>query len=203
MDLIANINMIKELVLGELRMIGNPVVLDKCIFYYEDVIDFAEDLKILCINNSISWKINNEDASRWEPGKKILGYDEYEINLSFDSDYKWIKAGKIMWDLAKKYSSVNLTNMSEFEKPTVRIYSPDPGFLEIESLDEINPSRKFSSILFLNDCNNGGDISFRNFNVSVQPKIGSAIFFPSSFSYSLKINKPKESKNFFVFYNFI
>jgi hypothetical protein len=195
--------MIKELGLEESKMIGDPVILDKCIFYYENAIDFADNLRQLCIDDARGWKINNEDATSWEPGKKILGYDEYEVNFSFDSNYQWIKMGKSIWDIAKNYSSSNFTTMFDLERPVIRRYPSKPGFFELESADQMNPSRKFSSILFLNNCDDGGDVSFKQFDLSVRPKEGSALLFPSSFAYSFKINRPKDGENFILISHFI
>lgn len=183
-------------------MTGESKTLDKCIFYYENVTEVSERIKELSSNDVRGWKINNEDATEWENGKKIVGYDEYEIMPSFSIDFSYLTMMKNIFDTANEYSSKNLTSFFDLEKPVIRKYYPKAGFFELESPDLINPSRKISSILFLNDCSEGGEVCFKNFDLYVSPKQGDAIFFPSSFAYSFKINRPKNEENFVVISHF-
>ena len=44
-------------------------------------------------------------------------------------------------------------------------------------------SRAFSLVAFLNDVESGGELNFPLFNVSVKPKAGSVVLFPSNFPY--------------------
>lgn len=178
-------------------------ILAPSIYLYENVINFTENITELSLKDKTNWNIRNESANEWEIGKKIIGYDEYMINLNFFSNENFILLAKKIFDCAIDYADKNLTSIEGFDSFIIRKYSPALGFLELESSDIDNVSRKITAILFLNDVDDGGEVIFKNFNISVFPKIGSVIFFPASFAYSFKINKPKNMQSLVAISHFI
>lgn len=173
------------------------------IFEYNDVIDFYDDIIKISSDNARGWIVRTQDATEWQLGDKILGYDEYPINFNLMGDLKYLILGKTIYDYAQNYSKNNFTTVENFEYCMLRRYSTDPGFFELESSDVENSSRKVSSILFLNDLDSGGVLSFKNFDIKVSPVAGKMITFPSSFAYSFKINRPVDKENFVVLSHFI
>lgn len=173
------------------------------IFLYENAIDFSEKIVDLVSSDTRSWIVRNQAATDWQLGDKILGYDEYPVSFSFSVDQHFLLLAKNIFDCASNYATKNLTTIDGFDLCMIRKYSSDPAFLELESSDVDNVSRKVTSILFLNDIDEGGQVTFKNFDVSVSPKQGNVLVFPASFSYSFKINKPKNTDNFVVVSHFV
>lgn len=173
-----------------------------CIFLYNNVINFSDNIIDICQQDNKNWIIRNQEATHWKLGDKILGYDEYPVNFNFSVNENFLLLGKKSFDIAKNYASVNLTNIDVFDSCILRKYSPDPAFLELESSDFDNPSRKITSILFLSDVDGGGEVKINNFNISVTPQKNTAIVFPSSYAYAFKINKPKNNNSFILVSHF-
>jgi Rps23 Pro-64 3,4-dihydroxylase Tpa1-like proline 4-hydroxylase len=48
-------------------------------------------------------------------------------------------------------------------------------------------SRVLSTVMYLNDDYEGGEIEFKNSNIKIKPEAGSIIFFPSNFLYSHEV----------------
>ena len=174
-----------------------------CILLYKNIIDFSQNIIDLSVLDKKNWIINNQDAITWKEGDKILGYDEYPINFSFHSDENIVMLGKRIFDCVLDYSVKNLTSIESFDSCLIRNYSCEPTFLELESRDTYFPSRRITSILFLSDVESGGEITFKNFEVSAFPKAGDMIILPSSFAYSFKINRPKSDRSFIVIADFV
>lgn len=173
------------------------------IYLYEDVIDFTKTISDLSLTDTRSWNIRNQDATDWQLGDKIVGYDEYPVSFSFSVNENFLLLAKKIFDCASDYATKNLTTIDGFDSCIIRKYAPTPGFLELESSDVDNVSRKLTAVLFLDSLNQGGQLTFKNFDVSVSPQCGSIVVFPASFAYSFKINKPKESDNLVVVSHFV
>jgi hypothetical protein len=178
-------------------------VLAPAIYLYENVIDFTKTVAELSSSDTRNWNIRNREATEWQLGDKIVGYDEYPVSFSFSVNENFLLLAKNIFDCASDYATKNLTTIDGFDSCMIRRYAPTPGFLELESSDVDNASRKLTAILFLNDISAGGKLTFNNFDVSVDPQEGSVVVFPASFAYSFKISKPKESDSLVVVSNFV
>ena len=173
------------------------------IHLYEDAVDFTKTISDLSLTDARSWNIKNQDATEWKLGDKIVGYDEYPVSFSFSVNENFLLLAKKIFDCASDYATKNLTTIDGFDSCIIRKYASTPGFLELESSDVDNVSRKLTAVLFLDSIDQGGQLTFKNFDVSVSPKRGSMVVFPASFAYSFKINKPKESDNLVVVSHFV
>jgi hypothetical protein len=173
------------------------------IYLYENTIDFTKTISELSSSDTRNWNIRNQDATEWQLGDKIVGYDEYPVSFSFSVKEHFLLLAKKIFDCASDYATKNLTTIGGFDSCMIRRYAPTPGFLELESSHVDNASRKMTAILFLDDVKQGGELKFKNFDVSVDPKKGSIVIFPASFAYSFKINKPKESDSLVVVSHFV
>ena len=178
-------------------------ILAPSIYLYENAIDFTKTIYTLSLSDTRNWIIKNQDATGWKPGDKIVGYDEYPIVFNFLGNEKFLILAKRIFDCASDYANKNLTKIEGFESCLIRKYSSAPGFLELESSDADNPSRKMTAILFLNNIDDGGLLTFKNFDISITPQEGAIVIFPASFAYSFKINKPKESDSLVVVSQFV
>lgn len=173
------------------------------IYLYENAVEFTKTISDLSLADARNWNIRNQDATDWQLGDKIVGYDEYPVSFSFTVNEKFLLLAKKIFDCASDYATKNLTTIDGFDTCIIRKYAPAPGFLELESSDVDNVSRKLTAILFLDTIDQGGQLTFKNFDISVSPQQGSAVVFPASFAYSFKINKPKESDSLIVVSHFV
>lgn len=178
-------------------------VISPCIHIYENAVDFSGKIIDIISNDQKSWIIKNQDATNWKPGDKILGYDEYPIYFNFFIDQHFLLLGKNIFDNCLNYAEKNLTTINNFDSCIIRKYSAGQAFLEIESPDTENSSRKITSILALNNYKGEQQIKFKNFDVEANLKAGDLLIFPSSFAYSFKINKPVDEKCFVVVSHFV
>ena len=178
-------------------------VLAPAIYLYKDAIDFTETIVELSSSDTRNWVIRNQDATEWQLGDKIVGYDEYPVSFSFSVSEKFLLLAKNIFDCASDYATKNLTTIDGFDSCMIRRYATAPGFLELESSDVDNVSRKLTAILFLDNVEQGGQLTFKNFDVSVTQQKGTVIVFPASFAYSFKINRPKESESLLVVSHFV
>lgn len=173
------------------------------IYLYENAIDFTKTISDLSLSDARNWNIRNQDATEWQLGDKVVGYDEYPVSFSFSVNENFLLLAKKLFDCASDYATKNLTTIDGFDSCIIRKYAPTPGFLEVESSDVDNVSRKLTAILFLDNIEQGGQLVFKNFDVSVSPEQGSVVVFPASFAYAFKINKPKESDSLVVVSHFV
>lgn len=173
------------------------------IFLYENAVEFTKTISDLSLADARNWNIRNQDATEWQLGNKIVGYDEYPVSFSFSVSENFLLLAKKIFDCASDYATKNLTAIDGFDSCIIRKYAPTPGFLELESSDFDNVSRKLTAVLFLDTINEGGQLTFKNFDVSVVPQHGSIVIFPASFAYSFKINKPKQSDSLVVVSHFV
>ena len=178
-------------------------ILAPSIYLYEDAIDFTKTVSDLSIADTRSWNIRNQDVAEWQADNKVVGYDEYPLNFSFSINENFLLLAKRIFDCASDYATKNLTTIDGFDSCIIRKYAPTPGFLELESSDVDNVSRKLTGVLFLNTTDQGGQLTFKNFDASISPQEGSIVIFPASFAYSFKINKPKESDSLVVVSHFV
>jgi hypothetical protein len=174
-----------------------------CIYLYEDAIDFTKTIADLSSSDARNWNIRNQDATNWQLGDKIVGYDEYPVSFSFSVNENFLILAKKIFDCASDYATKNLTGVEGFDSCVIRKYSHTPGFLELESSDVDNVSRKLTAILFLEDIDQGGLLTFKNFDVEIRQQKGAVVVFPASFAYSFKINKPRESDSLVVVSHFV
>lgn len=178
-------------------------ILAPSIYLYDNVVDFTKTISELSLSNARNWNIKNQNAIEWKMGDKIVGYDEYPVSFNFSVNENFLLLAKKIFDCASDYATKNLTTIDGFDSCIIRKYAPAHGFLEIESSDVDNVSRKLTVILFLDNIEQGGQLTFKNFDISVSPEKGSAVVFPASFAYSFKINRPKESDSLVVVSNFV
>lgn len=60
--------------------------------------------------------------------------------------------------------------------------------------------RVVSALLYLNDVEEGGETHFNNFNLSVQPKAGRLVIFPSNYAYTHQAMPPVNGDKFVIVY---
>lgn len=179
-------------------------ILDLGLVYYKGVIpepqkliDLIENLNARFLSNEHvdDTKTIVRDWTPWSYGEMIFNYQKFfpEAADISDSDY-YSKEMKEIADIL--YGSLNraFAHYSQILYPFAgkniksREYSIHllkygiGGHLPAHQ-DQGISSRVLSSVMYLNDNYEGGEIEFLNSGVKIRPEAGSIIFFPSNFLY--------------------
>jgi hypothetical protein len=97
--------------------------------------------------------------------------------------------------------SLNFCNL--LESPNLLKYNNNADLPEHFNLHSDNWSidsstRQVSVILYLNDVEDGGETDFPYYNLSIKPKKGTLLMFPSFFNYSHLANQPKSNCKYVI-----
>lgn len=178
-------------------------ILDLGLVLYKNVIDRPE--KIIDMVNSIDKRLMNNSHSgsftQAEPWK-----DWSDNNVTFcqqkffpkpedisDQDFYYNDQKSISESLysALDRSSDHYTNVLypfagqniKNREYTIHLLKYGPGGFLPAHQDHGVSSRVLSSVMYLNDDYEGGEIEFVNSNIKIKPPAGSVIFFPSNYLY--------------------
>ena len=147
--------------------------------------------------NSDSSKTNNEEKDFIElallPKKikrdRVKIFEDY-INSLVDCyvDYQ------NQWNYTKKWSRVHI---GSFTIKKFLVSGHHKTFHNDKK--DINTSHKlFSWITFLNDVNETGSLEFENFNISIQPKKGLTLIWPSEWTHSFRHTETIKEEKFII-----
>lgn len=179
-------------------------VLDLGLVYYKNIIPEPQKLIELIENLNLRFLANEHkndartvvrDWSPWSYGEMIFNYQKFfpEANDISDTDYysKEMKeiADILYGSLNKAFAHYSQTiypfagrNIKSREHSIHLLKYGVGGHLPAHQ-DQGISSRVLSSVMYLNDNYEGGEIEFLNSNVKIRPEAGSIIFFPSNFLY--------------------
>lgn len=104
-------------------------------------------------------------------------YQPTELSELFDRNVRFP-----VEELVKDYTSENMIPMGFFEPYSVLKYLPGSEYHAHYDHFRDN-ARVFSMVAILGEPEEGGQLEFPTFGVTVEPKIGSVILFPSNFPY--------------------
>lgn len=156
----------------------------------------------------------SEEIDRWRDAV-IYDHDgdphtinkDYRSNMILDINadaYSTHPAFTYMNDMVRSY----IDNYSEryevgyeYLEPTQLLkYSPGEFYKRHFDTGPAFP-RVISALLYLNDVDDGGETYFTNFDVSVRPRAGRLVIFPSNYAYAHEARPPKDGyKYVFVFW---
>lgn len=144
---------------------------------------------------------NEDDSLRWN--EAATGDQHKELSYRNCSDFK-IDAKQFPWDLHAKASKLRETcsvvqqALTECLYDYEARYSIKMDFQECLNFVKYRPGQHFkphadhgfsynctvSSVMYLNDNYEGGELVFNTLGFKIKPKAGDTIFFPSTYIYS-------------------
>jgi len=148
--------------------------------------DFLPEEDYLYLRNFV------ENTDKWEKSDSKL-WDKRSVNLhSIFSDKKTLEFMLKLHDLTKKEIVENLNpeknirpELMQFQRTFETAQDQPPHSDSTGNNGEENgtSSRKFSSLLYLNDQFSGGNLWFPNQEIEVIPKPNTLVVFPATFDY--------------------
>ena len=150
-----------------------------------------------------------EDINEWEDSKvradagpvidkSTRNCSITKLHTSFKHPIEWFELAKIMWMYGNQYSRNFYVPFASMEILQMIKYNPNTDFYKPHIDSGPDFPRCISSILYLNDIDKGGETYFDKFNISVSPKAGRLLMFPSNFIYSHEGRPPINETKYVV-----
>jgi hypothetical protein len=156
----------------------------------DGAIDFSE--KLIEIAKSVPddrW-LKSALSGDSEYNSSIRVSNELNIDHGLGSPTEFYLVAKAIHLAARDYAMENGVEVSHMEGINLLEYLPNEGFFDRHSDAGPDFPRAMSTILYLNDVEEGGETWFDKFGISVQPKSGRMILFPSNYAYSHQAMPP-------------
>jgi predicted 2-oxoglutarate/Fe(II)-dependent dioxygenase YbiX len=108
-----------------------------------------------------------------------------DLTVNFQTDPIYYEVSRKMFHYAVEYSDKYHTHFNEMEVLSMLHYKPGDFYGKHADAGAGGlMQRSFSAVLYLNDVDEGGETRFEYLDVSVSPKEGRLVMFPSSFLYA-------------------
>lgn len=181
----------------------NYDILDLGLVYYKDVISTPENI-IQEINTLESRFLAKEHGdhytfvkpwSEWKYGDTVFNMQKFfpEASRISEKDYYANEMKKIANSLYEPLEKAFLHYSNELypfagkniksREDSIHLLKYGKGGHLPQHQDQGVSTRVLSSVMYLNDDYDGGEIEFINSGIKLSPKAGSIVFFPSNFLY--------------------
>ena len=173
-------------------------VLGAGISLYENVIENPQDVIDVALASD-KWKSSAFmlGGNKTKIDKDIRDAKVLDLAYNLEGDIFSFSLSKILYDAAKDYCERWSTGFEKMEHPQILHYTKGEGHYGKHSDSSPENKRIFSSVLYLNDVEEGGETHFVHFGIDVSPKAGSLLMFPAEYSY-MHVAKPPVSNDKFV-----
>lgn len=171
------------------------------VYVYENVIDNCQEIIDLSMEQNWEWASISTWAHDFERGggpddSKSVWY--FEVVPTVKVDPKWFWLLRSMWQHAEQYGKENKADFKWVESINIFKYSTG-DYKYSEHFDSFGHERRVvSAVLFLNDVEEGGELVFPKFDVSIKPKAGRMVVFPSNFAWQHLSKPPTSNEKFAV-----
>lgn len=175
----------------------SPVTLAPGISLYEGVVEDSQEIIDLALSLD-GWRESTfftyEDTHKED--KDIRDTRILDLPYHLEGHVFSFILAKMFYDLGKDYSERWQTGFHTMESPQLLHYTAGEGHYNAHADAGPGTPRIFSSILYLNDVEEGGDTYFPNFDVSIPPKAGSVAMFPAEYVYVHEARPPISGDKF-------
>lgn len=145
---------------------------------------------------------SNFDAKPWHhdtwpdmrnPGNLSRSYYEYILYKQDKFGAEILEDISPLDELLKEYCAEYDVELWDYERSRAMIY--DPGcFFDAHKDDTLQVYRRVSTVFYINDDYEGGEISFPFLNITIKPKANQFLIFPSAYLFVHKIDEVKKSR---------
>lgn len=170
-----------------------------CVEVYDNVINNADEL-INIAEQRNAWLdagiFTGPDSSSQEVNKKIRSNVTLGINqFSYTEDQEFYDMCKTVWFYCDAYAKKYDVSFYSTEPAQILKYSPGE-YYDPHCDAGPNVPRVVSALLYLNDVEEGGETEFVNFDMSIKPKAGRLVIFPSNYAYRHAARLPKSGNKY-------
>lgn len=166
---------------------------------YENVIENPQDVIDTALLSD-GWRdsVFVLKSQKLKVDKSVRNTKVLDISYGLEGDIFSFSLSKVLYDAAKDYSERWNTSFAVMEHPQILHYEKGSGHYK-EHLDASpQNNRIFSSVLYLNDVEEGGETYFVHFDLGVSPKAGNLIMFPAEYAHAHVARPPISSDKFVV-----
>jgi hypothetical protein len=168
------------------------------IVVYENVIESPQKFIDIGLSSG-TWtnpKVNS--SSGGEVNKSVRDCEMIDLTTSFTNPKEWFELAQTIWLYTNKYSQEYNAPFSSMEILQMLRYYPVTNFYKSHADSGPGYPRIISAILYLNDVRQGGETYFNRFDVTVKPKAGNLLLFPSEFIFTHEGRPPISNEKFVV-----
>jgi hypothetical protein len=165
-----------------------------CIIEFNDVIQDTQTIIDIAMEQE-DWQRATVSIDR-DHNEKVRKNNILPIIPTYDKPSQWFYLNQVVWLYAGIYAQLFKTSFSHMEHLQLLHYTTDNDFYLPHADDGPGMNRIFSSLLYLNDVEEGGDTYFTNFDISIKPKSGKLVFFPANFTYIHEARPPISGDKF-------
>lgn len=142
----------------------------------------SADKKLATIGKIINGKYTTE-YDKWCTAE-FIDYDVFNDKIKFVKDkcIELIETNYNLKCLSEEIHFLHYKNNAEY-KPHI-----DGQYIE-NNIAKRGTDRDITCVVYLNDDYNGGEVNFNFFNISVKPKTGDVLIYPSTWQYTHSVGK--------------
>lgn len=158
------------------------VVAAGAVHIHDDVFDNGEEI-ISILRAEDAWQDALVGTGAGEMNKSLRHNTAAVINpFDFRVEPVLYTFVRTVWHYLNDYAAHYEVAFSALEPVTINRYMPGDRYLPHADAGPGQP-RVISAVAYLNDVDEGGETEFSLFDLSVQPKAGRLIIFPSNYAY--------------------
>ena len=163
----------------------------------DNAIDNSESL--IEIANAIpdAWGLSTV-GSEHGIDKDVRRSNSFPLNVHFENPLEFFQTAQKIFLYAQIYAQENSIEFSHMEPISMLEYLAGDGFYLPHMDFGSDLPRQISAILYLNDVDEGGETYFDRFNMTIQPKAGRLILFPSTFPYTHEARTPVSGNKYIL-----
>lgn len=120
------------------------------------------------------------------------------LHPTVDYDPMWYFTAKTLKTYGYRYANYYRANFQSMEFPEMLYYPQGEGFFQDHVDSMPNVQRIFSSVLYLNDVDEGGETYFTDLDLSIKPVAGRLIMFPANYLYRHEAKPPISGEKFCI-----
>ena len=164
----------------------------------DEIIDIAKDESFLWDDAHINAGSDEEGNNLSLVNKNIRNTKAYGIQPTLNNDIMWFDISQRIWKTADHYAKKFDIAFSNMEPPQLLYYPAGEGFYKPHSDHGPSNPRLFSSVLYLNDIEEGGETYFTHFDIAVKPRAGDMVVFPSNYTFLHEAKSPISDDKYVV-----
>lgn len=151
---------------------------------YDNIVEDAADFIELALSKE-GWRESTffTEKESHKVDKKVRDTKILDLPYHLNGEIEWFVLAKMFKSVADDYCQKWKCGYQMMENPQLLHYTKGEGHYDYHADSGPGTIRTFSSILYLNDIEEGGETHFKHFDLKIPPKAGRLAMFPADFPY--------------------